>query len=246
MLRIAICDDRAEQRALLHRATEAYFASHDSDRCIKITDFSSPLDFLDSLPRSGGYDIVLLDICMPGLNGIDVAREIRQRKDSTEIIFVTTSSEFAIDAFRLKAAHYVVKPFTREQFEDAMHRAMERFSQKEPRRILLQSENGVLETVDIDDILYIESLRYYRIVHTKSTQIQENRRSLASIKEELDTLAPEQFILPYRGYIANQNAIRSISPDAILMQNGATIPIKSGDFRKLREAFFAWSFRKEM
>ena len=246
MLRIAICDDRAEQRELLRRATKDYFASHNSDYRIEITDFSSPLDFLDSLPKGGSFDIVLLDICMPGLNGIDVAREIRQRKDATEIIFLTTSSEFAIDAFHLKAAHYVVKPFTREQFEDAMHRAMERFTKKEPRRILLQSENGVLETVDIDDILYIESLRYYRIVHTKERKIQENRRSLASLKEELDALAPEQFILPYRGYIANQNAIRSISPDALLMQNGDTIPIKSGDFRKLRETFFAWSFRKEV
>lgn len=245
MLRIAICDDRAEQRTLLHRAAECYFSTHNSDRRIEITDFSSPLDLLDSLPRTGSFDIVLLDICMPGLNGIDVAREIRQRKDATEIIFLTTSAEFAVDAFRLKAAHYVVKPFTTEQFEDAMHRAMERFSKKEPLRILLQSENGVLETVSLDDILYIESLRYYRIVHTKSAQIQENRRSLASLKEELDTLAPEQFILPYRGYIVNQNAIRSISPDALLIQNGDTIPIKSGDFRKLREGFFAWSFRKE-
>lgn len=64
--------------------------------------------------------MLLLDICMPGLLGTDIAREVRQRKDKTEIVFLTGSDEFAVEAFTLKAAHYLVKPFSQDEFDEAL------------------------------------------------------------------------------------------------------------------------------
>ena len=61
--------------------------------------------------------------------------------------------------------------------------------------------------------------------------------------EEFNNLSPGQFIQPYRGYIVNQNVIRTITPEHLVLHNGDSILIKRGDFRRLREIFFSWSFR---
>lgn len=129
MINIAVCDDRREQLELVHIAVERYFQTKTS-RAVEISDFNDPAVFLASLEKNGSCDIAILDICMPGIAGTEVGRMIRRRYDNTEIIFVTTSDEFAVDAFALNAAHYIIKPFTQEQFNPAMDRAMARFTKR--------------------------------------------------------------------------------------------------------------------
>lgn len=242
MLRIAICDDQPTQLMLICSAAKQYFAEFQK-YVAEVYGFQNAMEFLDSLEQTGGYDIAILDICMPGINGVRVGTEIRKRKDPTEIIFLTTSNEFAVEAFALNAVHYLVKPFTQEQFQDAMDRALERFDHKQSQKILLQTENGVIQIIDAGSILYIESLKQHKIVHTMSGFFTETRRTLSAFAQELEELFPGQFISPYRGYIVNLDYIRTITPKGITLQDHTEIPIKSGDFRKLRDVFFTWSFR---
>ena len=119
MLRIAICDDQPTQLMLICSAAKQYFAEFQK-YVAEVYGFQNAMEFLDSLEQTGGYDIAILDICMPGINGVRVGTEIRKRKDPTEIIFLTTSNEFAVEAFALNAVHYLVKPFTQEQFQDCL------------------------------------------------------------------------------------------------------------------------------
>ena len=129
MVRVAICDDQQEYLAGVHDAVSSYF-SRRPEFSVRISDFSSPTRFLEELGRSSGWDIVVLDICLPGILGTDIAKEIRRRHDRTEIIFISVSRDYAIEAFSLNAVHYVVKPFTDAQLEEAMDRAMESFGEK--------------------------------------------------------------------------------------------------------------------
>lgn len=122
-MKIAICDDRSEQIEIINNAVNQYFRLL-NDVAVEVETFDRAFDFLYAHEKNK-FNIVLLDICMPGMLGTDVAREIRQRRDNTEIVFLTTSDEFAVDAFQVKAAHYLLKPFTQSDFDEALDRVMQ-------------------------------------------------------------------------------------------------------------------------
>ena len=240
MLNIAICDDQANHVNKIRTAVENYA----TDRNIKVNiyEYDNPLIFLEELDRTGGVDILLLDICMPGVLGTEVAKEIRKRRDKTEIIFVTTSDEFAVAAFALKAAHYLLKPFTQTQFEEAMNRATEYLNKEEEKRLTLKLENGKLQMVTLDEIYYIESAGHTQVVYMKSGSCIEARRSLTRLAEELEKLSPKQFVSPYKGYLVNQKAIRNIETKQIVLLSEQSIPLSRGSFRQLQNAFFEYQF----
>lgn len=242
MLHIAICDDSPEQLAIIRAAADRYFQGRVPEA--DIYTFDSSLLFLESLEKSGGCDIALLDICMPGILGTSVAREIRARRDKTEIVFLTTSDEYAVDAFALKAAHYLIKPFTQEQFDEALDRAMVSFLDGTVKNLVVKSEGGV-QMVEVGDILYIESRKHLLTVHTKTGTCTEGQRSLGRLMEELETLSPGQFVIPYKGYIVNQRAIQLIEPECIVLRGGAQVPIPKRSFREIQNTYFDYMFPKE-
>ena len=241
MLHIAICDDNPDQLAFIFSCAQAYFSAR-AEHEVHITQFDNSLLFLENLDKCGGCDIALLDICMPGILGTDVAKQIRARRDMTEIIFLTTSDEYAIDAFSLKAAHYLLKPFTIAQFDEAMNRAMARFSNGLVKTVVIKSEGRVIRMVDINDILYIESRGHILTIYTKVGPCTEARHSLSRLEEELHKLSPGQFISPYKGYIVNQKSIRVIEREHILLCSGDCVPIPKRGFREIQNAYFDYMF----
>ena len=104
------------------------YAAERSELYLEIQCFSAPFDMLEEMDRSGVPDIALLDICMPGVLGTKVARGKSGVKsgDTTDIVFLTTSSDFAVEAFELHANDYLTKPFTKERLTDTLDRIIEK------------------------------------------------------------------------------------------------------------------------
>ena len=244
MLHIVICDDHPEELEKIRRAAEEYFRNK-SGYPVTFYSFTNSMNLLDHLEQGGDCDIALLDICMPGVDGIDVAKQLQKRYDRAEVVFLTTSREFAVDAFALGAAHYLIKPFTQVQMDEALERALRSFGPGEHKKMVMQGDGGVLTTIEVDNIMYVENYRHHRAVYTAAGELKETRRTMTTFLEELEQLCPGVFIQPYRGYIVNQNAIRAVTKEGILLRSGERIPIKGGDFRKVRDAYFDWAFRKE-
>lgn len=220
----------------------AYINEHELDAAV--SEFSHP-DALLLASEKTPFDLYLLDIVMPMLNGIGVGRELRQRHSSAQIVFLTTSDEFAVEAFSLRAAHYLIKPFSDNQFNEAMERTWEALHFTEPKTLPVRLEGGELRNVDIDEINYVESRGHAANFHLKSFVCTETQRSLSRIYEELEKLLPGQFIQPYKGYIVNQRAIVSIEAAGILLQCGARIPIPRGTLRQLQTQYVAWRFDRK-
>ena len=101
MLHIAICDDQPDQIRSIRQSSERYF--QDKQDTVSYETFDNAFSFVDTINQGAIFDIVLLDVCMPGILGTEVAQELRKFSSSTEIIFLTTSDEFAMDAFAVKA-----------------------------------------------------------------------------------------------------------------------------------------------
>ena len=240
-MKIAICDDSCDQLAEIRTAAKHYFSTNPEWEA-QIAVYDNSFLFLESLDQTGGVDIALLDICMPGLSGTEIAKEIRRRKDKTEIVFLTTSDEYAVDAFALKAAHYLLKPFSQPQFDEAMDRAMLPFRSGRVKNLMIKPEGGGTQAIDISDILFIESRGHIQTVHTTNGITTEGQRSLSRLCEELEKLSKGQFISPYKGYVVNLKAIRAIEPEQIILRRGDHIPIPKRGYRELQNTYFDYMF----
>lgn len=244
MLRIAICDDQEIDRAAACRGVEAYLAAHPGFSG-QVDVFSYPAALLDALEAGATWDVALLDVYMPGQLGTQLAQELRRRLPKLSLLFLTTSLDHAIEAFALGAAHYLVKPFTQELLDNALDRAIAPYLGQEDKRLPLQMENGATYAVPLEDLIYIESAGHRQTVHTVRGDFDERQQTLSALHAQLELLSPEQFIAPYRGYIVNQSFIRTITAQGILLHSGVKIPLKEGDFRKTKSAYFQWAFGKE-
>lgn len=244
MIRISICDDRSDQLEKIYSSCKAFFDKN-PNYIVEISMYENLSQFLDTIERQGGCDIALLDICMPGISGVSVAKEIRKRKDHTEIVFLITSDEYAVEAFSVNAAHYLLKPFSQKDFDTAMQRVLEKITAVTIKKMGINGEGGSVHAINVNDIIYIESFRNGRSVYTKEEVYTETKNSLQTLLDNLEQICPGQFVSPYRGYIINYDAVTSISMNGITLKNNIIIPIKSGSYRKLRDSYFDWSFGEE-
>lgn len=240
-MKIAICDDISEQIEIIKAAVNQYYNQR-NDVAVEIETFDKAFDFLYAQEKNK-FDIVLLDICMPGMLGTDIAKEIRQRRDNTEIVFLTKSDEFAVDAFQVKAAHYLLKPFTQSAFDEAMNRVMQNIDKNLTKVIYLKCTGGMVQAVDKDSITYIESEAHRQSVVLVSGETVGTVQTLTEIHKALEELSQGQFISPYKGYIVNQHAISTIENDIIILKSGKHIPIPRRNFREIKQTYFDYMFK---
>ncbi|WP_278549290.1 LytR/AlgR family response regulator transcription factor [Cloacibacillus evryensis] len=241
MFRIAICDDESRQRRLIRNAAEQYFSTH-RDRSAEICEYADPLALSRDLVAGSGFDILMLDVCMPELSGTEIARVVRRRGFRTEVVFFTFSGDYAVDAFELKAAHYLVKPFSQKQFDEAMERALKNLAAAHRKTMTLKLEGGSLRAVDTEEVIFIESSAHSQKICLSDASSATAKQSMALLMEKLEELSPGQFVSPYKGYIINLRRVVSIEADCVKMQGGAEIPLVRRSFRELRDRYFDCMF----
>lgn len=241
MLDIVVCDDSPIQLETICKRVNCYFSTY-KDIAYQVSGYSSPDELILDLKNGNGCDIVILDVIMPGSTGIETAKRIKELRKDAMIIFVSISREYAIDAYDIGAVHYVSKPLTQQALNKALDRALSLRKRIMNKRIMLSLKNAAMKSIFCIDILFIESVGYRRMVHTKKGVYEETRKTLSGFMEELNQLMPGQFFVPYRGYIINLSEIGTINPDHIVMADGSRILIKKGDFRRIRSIYFDWIF----
>lgn len=240
-MRIAICDDLPEQVEKIKTATIEYFNKQHQHVDIEV--FHQAFALLDAFHEKG-FDLVLLDIVMPGLLGTDVAREIRTASNKTEIIFLTTSGEFAIEAFEVNASHYLLKPIKPDLFKKAMDRVMTKRDHNSSKLIHFKGPKGIVQTINKDMISYIEANAHHQFVHLLDATQVETVQTLSELFLDLNQLSPGQFITPFKGYIVNQHAIASIESDQLILKSGIHIPIARRTFHAIKKNYFDYMFKE--
>lgn len=235
-MRIAICDDVPEELEAIRAAARKYEEEHNVD--FKIDVYSSAREFSDAAVME--TDIALLDICMPDINGIETARRIRMLGAKTDIVFLTASSEYAVDAFSVAATHYLIKPFTQELFNEAIDRIVG--SGKCPKPISVRCLDG-LHTVDRSAVMYFEVQGHILHIFMTDGQHLQSRQTLASIRDCMtdDPL----FAQCGASYIVNLSRVRTMTANVLTMTDGAMIPIPRRAYAELEKRYLD-HFRKEV
>ena len=238
-MRVAICDDIQKELEKIRAALDNYAKAH-SEYYFDIDEYSTPIDVLNALEKGKTYDIALLDICMPGVLGTDVAEEMLVQSPDMGIIFLTTSDEYAVTAFALNATHYLLKPFSQEQFNEALDRAVKKTKGQD--FISLACVDSIYR-VRISEIISIESQNHYLLIQLSSGKVLRMRMKLSQIFEEIQKY-PE-FMKVGASYVVNLIFIRRIFGNTLEMLNGTKIPIPRRSSEEVQKTYMDFC-RKEV
>lgn len=236
MLRIAACDD--EQRYLddVKRLLDAYCASHAAGDFILDT-FTHPFDLVDALDNGTQYDMFLLDIYLPGMTGMALAQELRRNGNHAPIMFLTTSEDYALEAFGVGATQYLVKPIEKQKFFDAMQNAVEKTKSMPNRQIIIKAENGYANLL-VCTILYAETNdKVLTLTLTDKTKMR-TRMTGRELYEMLSVYP--NFVRCGVGYIINLTHVRYLNRKTLTMDDGTTIQIPRRSYQDLRDAYFRY------
>lgn len=226
-MKILICDDESNELKKIEKIVTEYAKVH-LELLIEIKCFSNPFDLMEDIHKNGVPDIALLDICMPGILGTEIAREmISKSEESTDIIFLTTSSDFAVEAFSLHVSDYLSKPYTKERLTEALDRVM----QKRRNRIYVPIPCGKeIYRIELQNVLYAEAKNHMVEIHLKSGKCLQTRTPLIKLMALLKDV--NSFTLVGASYIVNFIYVQSILSTTLVMTNGEKIPVP----RRLRSA----------
>lgn len=237
MISIAICDDEQDQAMYALRCIRTIEQNNEKFN-IKI--FSNPNILVDEIDKNGNFDIYILDIYMPEMEGTKLAELIRKRNEDCQIIFTTTSKSHAIDAFELNAIDYLVKPFDKEKLVDAVKKAVSLYNLSRLQSIVIKASDGIRK-VSIKDIMYVEADKHYQLFYL-SNETLVVRSTIASVWKDLSS--DIRFIQPHGSFIVNMDYIKVIETDSIKLTNGEIIPIAKPMRAKIKSIYMDYMFTR--
>ncbi|MEY8338883.1 LytTR family DNA-binding domain-containing protein [Lachnospiraceae bacterium 62-35] len=222
MITIAICDDEPYFVSNLSKLIEEYGAARGIG--VSILTFPTGEDLLSSGKRA---DIILMDIRLPGQDGMKIMGQLREHGNHSQVIFITSYPQYVFQAFDFDAIHYILKPATAEKLFPAMDKAVKRAGSDRGKTILI-TNGSAASNILIKDIVYCEAFNHQITIHTLTEQFQFFG-TLDSVQGSLD----ERFFRCHRSYIVNMNYVADKEPGAATMADGGRILIsrrKQQDF----------------
>lgn len=237
MIRVALCDNEAAACDELLAMLNQYCTEHDTE--MKIETFQAPMELLDVMERGSRFDVLLLDILMPGINGIDTASEIRRFDSYVKIIFLTSSPEFAVQSYTVNAFYYLLKPVMPDNFFPVLDSVFETCEREQAGSVILNCKDGIIP-VETKRIEFCEVFHRTLCIHMTSGRVLECIGSLDNFESLLVDCGC--FIRIHRSYLINLNHVRSISRKVVTMSCMTEIPIPRGKYNEIKNAFLENAF----
>lgn len=225
--KIAICDDEQNQIEYI-TSIVASWSTHKGYSC-EIRAFASAEAFLFEYEENKVYDILLLDVEMKNMNGIELAKRIRKDNNRAEIIFITSHFEFVGEGYEVDALHYLIKPISAEKLTQVLTKAAEKLS-VEPSSVIISCEGETVKLYETD-ILYVESFLHYIVIHTKDKEYR--------IKENMSVFenkVSDDFYRIHRSYLVSLKHITRISRTSVNI-GSIELPLSRGKYDDINRAF---------
>ncbi|MDF2538981.1 MAG: two component transcriptional regulator, LytTR family [Herbinix sp.] len=231
-MRIGICDDDEIQLNYIKSKLEEWSKTKHISSEIKL--FRSAEAFLFEHPESFPFDLLILDIQMGKMSGMELARQIRAEDKSIYLLFLTGLKEYVFEGYEVGAQRYLLKPIKEDQLFSALDDIDHRFHTNQPKYYIFQYAGEMLK-VEECNIISIEALGHY-LKMTTVNQIYEWKYSIGQIAKEL---GPD-LITVHRSYIVNIKYIEKINKSDLLLSNGLSVPVSRNQYQGLNEAFIRY------
>lgn len=229
--RIAVCEDERFLREELAETCRDILSGLGVE--YELDTFSCAQELQDALMVGTRFDIMCLDILMPGQNGMELAQEIRRYDDRVSLLFITSSTDHLLEGYSVRPIQYLLKPVSRKELEAAVRTDLRLNHQP---RILRLSAGGRIVVLELRDILYLEGRDHGTYVVTERDE-QFFRLSLQDVEKQLPA---EEFCRCHRSFVVNLSQIRNATNHAIVLDGDRWIPIGRGSLNQFRQQFNAY------
>jgi DNA-binding LytR/AlgR family response regulator len=236
LLRFAVCDDQNTELLMLNRLLTHYGQAR-LDGDIRVDLYSSPSELLDRLTGGIQYDFYILDMIMPGYNGVEVGRAIREAGQESVIIFITASTDFALDAISVHPEQYLLKPLDPQKLYRALDESRNRSAIAGGAHLTVKTREGA-ETLNANGIVCLEHTGRIMRVYTHSGRVFES----VCLRQPFETLAEPllrlpEFLQTHKSYIVNLRHLRTVLPDSVRTDTGLVIPISRRNTAEVRRRY---------
>lgn len=245
MLRIAICDDDVQDLENSYLILLDFFNKQNNTE-FKIRRFQSSYDLMECLDMSRGFHIYILDIVMPFMDGIELAKKIREKDNNTIIIFLTISSDYAVKSYEVYAFQYILKPVCRENLESAIQKALLKIDYERAQSMTVKTKEDI-KAIRLHTIIFAEYIKH-------SVQFHLSDGSLVTtviMREPFDSIANKllkypYFTRPHISYIVNMNFIRAIHERDFIMSDGSRVSISKANYMKIKNNYINYLLRGDL
>lgn len=225
-IKVAVCDDQKHHCVYLKSLLNKY--SFDMD----IYEFNRGADLLRSPVR---FDIIFLDINMPGMDGMATAKELRERDKAVKIIFTTSHDEFVFDAFTVKAFRFLKKPVDYEKLVEALQEAEIEMLNTEQ---IVITHKGKITKILLDDIVYMESFGDGTYIYDNAKRFYESSRQLKWFDEQLKG---KGFFRIHRSFLISFRYVKKIeSKSAYIDSFDMELPVSRRNIAQFKEEYFGY------
>lgn len=225
---VAICDDSCADQKYLFRITDNWARS--SGNTVVIRTFGSAEEFLFHYEDDKSYDILLLDIELGGMNGVELAKTIRSGNASAQIVFITGYPDFIAEGYEVSALHYLMKPVAEDKLCAVLTRAAQSIQKAEPAVLFYADGESLL--VRTRDIVFAEAFAHSTSITTLYEQF-DIREAFSDVEARLG----DGFIRCHRSYLVGLRHIRRISKTGITLEGGITVPVSRRSMSAVSQAF---------
>ncbi len=232
-MRIAVIDDQSADRDYIAALVSRW--AKDRDTAVTAVPFPSAEAFLFAYSEDRDFDILLLDIEMGAINGVELAKTVRAENDAVQMVFITGFPDFIAEGYEVSALHYLMKPVDRDKLFSALDRAVANLGKAE-RWILLPSGDGQTR-VRLDRIVYAEAYGHDLTVHTGDGDFTF-RRTIGAWEAELGPDAG--FVRCHRSVLVNLRFVSKITKTDVVLDDGTVLPLARNAQQAVSQAFIRY------
>ena len=227
---IAICDDNTADSGRIAEYVSNWCAASGQTAAVRM--FPSAEAFLFAYEEDRSFEILLLDVEMTGMSGLELAKRLRAEDSRAEIIFITSHVEFTGEGYEVDALHYLVKPVTPQKLCAVLDKAAAKL-RVQPHSVVVSSESGMLRLSE-PDILYAEAFLHYIDIHTKDA-VHKVKESISAFEK----LLSGDFFRIHRSYLVSLKAVVRFTRTEVELYTGEKLPLSRAKYDELSRAFIA-------
>lgn len=228
--KIAICDDDKKQRENLTTLVKEW--AQKNEQLIQLTNFESAESFLFQYAEEKDFDMLLLDIEMGQMNGVELAKAVRREDKEVQIIFITGYMEYISDGYDVEALHYLLKPVSQEKLFGVLDRAAQHLKSRD-KSILFHLQGEVVR-IPLYEIRYLEVRQNYVTIH--AAEEYTIKKTLRELEQNLD----ERFYRIGRSYLVNLHEIKKITRTDVYLKDETVLPLSRGSYDGLNQAMIRY------
>lgn len=237
-MRIAACDDDIKFLQQLSNLLNQYGEQYNCNIEYKL--YTNPLELVAQIEKGIHYDVILLDVVMPGINGIQCAKDIRSFDNFVKIVFLTSSTEYAVESYAVKAYQYLLKPVKKENLFMILKLLEKESETGETNLFVMKSKNGITKIL-LSKLEYCEMINRKIVLHLANGKEYECNLRMNELEEKLKDYV--MFFKPHRSFLVNMDYIQSLTTHGIVLECGTKIPIPREKHAQIKQIYMDYIFQ---